>query len=212
MRSFGRLRPRFQGQMILVGCALFVAGAAAQGAPPSGDADKPIATAAQDSKTQKTGHAKKVFTNDDLDATAMALPPLRMDGADNGDDIVTAITKYKQTHTPEQTEAAVRVWYERYDEMLAAAIQENLDIKTLGEANQTNGYELCRQSGDYEKCEARRQAEFNGAQHDRMTVAKNGTLEVRIQHAFMKIRVKLQQQNLRYEWFKIRTTNWIDIY
>jgi len=45
-----------------------------------------------------------------------------------------------------------------------------------------------------------------------MTVAKNGTLEVRIQHAFMKIRVKLQQQNLRYEWFKIRTTNGIDIY
>lgn len=206
--------------VILLALAV-VAQAAAQSSPPpsaltlppqTSGTDKSVAAAVRDSKAQKTSHAKKVITDDDLDATTTALPRLRMEGADNGDDIVAAIAQYKQSHTPAQTEAAVRAWYERYDEMLAAAIQENLDLKTLSEANVTNGYELCQQSGDYEKCESRRQSELNGARHDQTTVARNASLEVRIQHAFMKVRGKLMQQNLRYDWFKIRTTNGIDLY
>jgi len=33
---------------------------------------------------------------------------------------------------------------------------------------------------------------------------------VRIQHSFSKVRNGLQMNNLRYDWFKIRTTNNID--
>lgn len=221
MLALRRLRPCFRWNVILFFALAVVAQAAAQSSPPpstltlppqTSGPDKSVAAAVRDAKGQKTSHAKKIITDDDLDATTTALPRLRMEGADNGDDIVTAITQFKQSHTPAQTEAAVRAWYERYDEMLAAAIQENLDLKTLSEANLSNGYELCQQSGDYEKCESRRQTELNGARHDQATVARNASLEVRIQHAFMKIRGKLMQQNLRYDWFKIRTTNGIDIY
>jgi hypothetical protein len=133
-----------------------------------------------------------------MDTTTTAVPRLRVEGAENCDDIAAAIGKYKLTHTPAQTEAAVRAWYDRYDEQLPAAIQENLDLKTLSEANTFNGYELCRQSDDNEKCESRSRAEFNGAQHDKGTIARNTNLEVRIQHAFINIRGKLMQQNLHY--------------
>jgi hypothetical protein len=133
-----------------------------------------------------------------------------MDGAENADDIVVAIAKYKATHTPGQTEEAVRLWYDRYDEELAAVIQRNLDIKTLREANVTNGYELCQQSQDYEHCENRRQAELGGARHDQTEIGSNNNLVVRIQHSLMKIRNGLGQNGLHYDWFKVRTSNNID--
>jgi hypothetical protein len=133
-----------------------------------------------------------------------------MDGAENADEVVAAITAYKTKHTPEEMEKAVRIWYERYDQMLAAAIQENLDLKTLRDENSSNGYELCQESQDYEHCQNRRMAEARGARHDQAEMAQNTNLMVRIQHSFSKVRNCLQMNNLHYDWFKIRTTNNID--
>jgi len=206
-------------QTVLLALILSIAAAqdSAPAAPPgpgqtSTGSEKSIAAAVRDSKAQKTSRAKKVFTEDDLGAATIALPRLTMDGADNSDEIIAAIGKYKETHTPEQTEAAVKAWYERYDEELAAAIQENLDVKTLRDENVSNGYELCRQGADYEKCENRRQLEASGLRHDQTTIASNSRLVTRIQHSFMKIRNGLQRCNLRYDWFKVRTTNGIDTF
>lgn len=178
----------------------------------STNSDGSIAAAAKESKTQKPAHAKKVFTDEDMEVTAGPLPHLRMEGAENGDEIVAVIAAYKASHTPEQTEQAVRIWYERYDEMLAAAIQENLDIQVLREANQSNGYYLCQESQDYQKCQSRQMAEMRGARNDQIRAATNTKLEVRIQHVFSKVRNGLTQNNLHYDWFKIRTTNGIDIF
>jgi len=170
----------------------------------------PLAAAARNAKVQKAAKAKKVFTDEDMEATAGPLPRLKMDGAENADDVVAAIAKYKTTHTPEQTEAAVHIWYDRYDDMLQAAIRENLDVQTLRAANVSNGYELCVQSQDYQQCQNRQMAEQRGARNDQLELAKNNNLTVRIQHSFMKVRNGLWMQNLRYDWFKIRTTNNID--
>ena len=175
---------------------------------PSSDAS--IAAAAKQAKNSRTGHAKKVFTDEDMEATAGPLPRLRMDGPENGDEIVAAITKYKATHTPAETERAIHIWFDRYDEVLAAAIQENKDMQVLRNANSSNGYELCQESGDYEKCRNRQMAEMRGARNDAVQATKNNELEVRIQHAFMKVRNGLSMNNIRYDWFKVRTTNGID--
>lgn len=169
-----------------------------------------LAAAARSAKVQKASKAKKVFTDEDMEATAGPLPRLKMEGAENADEVVAAIAKYKTTHTPEQTETAVHTWYDRYDEMLQAAIRENLDVRTLRAANVSNGYELCVQSQDYQQCQYRQMAEQRGARNDQLELAKNNNLTVRIQHSFMKVRNGLQTQGLRYDWFKIRTTNNID--
>ncbi len=175
---------------------------------PSSEAS--IAAAAKQAKNAKPAHAKKVFTDEDMEATAGPLPRLRMDGPENGDEIVTAITNYKATHTPAETERAIHIWFDRYDEILAAAIQENKDMQVLRNANSSNGYELCQESGDYEKCRNRQMAEMRGSRNDAVQAGKNNELEVRIQHAFMKVRNGLSMNNLRYDWFKVRTTNGID--
>src|SRR5579862_5261714 len=161
---------------------------AATGSQSSADTDSPLAAAARDAKSKKA-RSKKVFTDDDMETTAGPLPRLKMEGAENADEIVVAISKYKTTHTPEQTEQAVHIWYDRYDQLLAAAIQENQDN---------------------EQCRSRQMAEMRGAQSDQTQVTKNNSLEVRIQHSFMKVRNGLQANSLHYDWFKIRTTNNID--
>ena len=106
----------------------------------------------------------------------------------------------------------MQAWYERYDQDLAAAIQQNQPVTTLREENFSNGYELCRESGDYQACELRRRAEYIGQRHDQYTISKNVALEIRIQHVFMKVRGGIGRYNLRYDWFRIRTTNGIDTF
>ena len=186
-------------------------------APPadqtSSDTSNSLAGAARKAKAQNTTHAKKVFTDEDMELQAGPLPRLKMDGAENADDVTAAIAKYKLTHTPQQTEDVVRAWYDRYDSELAAAIQANLDTTSLRAANMNNGYELYQQNQDYEDyqhCLNRQRAEQRGAQHDRTEISSNTNVVIRIQHSFMKIRVGLTQNGLRYDWFKVRTSNNID--
>jgi hypothetical protein len=178
----------------------------------SSNSEGSVAAAARQSKTPKPTQAKRVFTDEDMEASAGPLPRLKMEGAENADEVVTAIGAYKASHTPEQTEKAVHIWYDRYDDMLAAAIQENLDIRVLRDANASNGYELCQESGNYEQCRNRQMAEQRGARNDQIQTAKNVQLEVRIQHAFGKVRNGLNRNGLQYDWFKTRTTNGIDVF
>jgi len=201
--------------------ALFVSASFAQQPPPvapaapeptSTGAEQPLGTVARNSKQQTSVRAKKVITEDDMDALANALPRLRMEGAENADEIIAAIGQYKASHTPEETEAVVQAWYERYDQDLAAAIQQNQVVNTLREENFSNGSELCRESGDYQSCEQKRRAEYVGVRHDQYTIRRNIALEVRIQHVFMKVRAGILRYNLRYDWFKVRTTNGIDTF
>jgi hypothetical protein len=169
-----------------------------------------LAAVVRNSKAQKTAHAKKVVTEENLEPSAGPLPKLKMDGAENADDVMAAIVAYKADHSAAETEDAVRRWYDKYDDELAAAIQANQDIKTLRDANVSNGYELCQQGRDYEKCAKRQRAEQGGARLDQSQIESNNQLMVRIQHSFMKIRNGLNQNGLQYEWFKVRTTNNID--
>jgi len=114
-----------------------------------------------------------------MDAVANILPRIRTEGAENSDEIIAAIGEYKASHTPDETEAAVQAWFERYDEDLAAAIQQNQTVSTLREENFSNGNELCREGGDYWMCEKRRRVEYIGQRHDQYTLGKNMALETR---------------------------------
>jgi len=173
------------------------------------NADDSVAAAARSSKNQKA-HAKKVFGDEDMEAWSGPLPRLKMEGTENSDEIIASIKTYRSKHTAEQTEQAVRIWYERYDEILVAAIQNNIETRVLRDANTSNGYELCMENRDYQQCNNRQMAEQRGARNDQIQIATNFNVESRIQRAFMRIRNALMMNNLRYDWFKVRTTNGVD--
>lgn len=203
----------------LILCILVVALAAAaqdtSGSCQAPDEKKPastddsVAAAARSSKNQKA-HAKRVFSDEDMEAWSGPLPRLKMEGTENSDEIIAAINTYRTKHTAEQTEQAVRIWYEQYDEILAAAIENNIETRVLRNANTSNGYELCMESRDYQQCNNWQMAEQRGARNDQIQMAKNFNIESRIQQAFMRVRNALMMSNLRYDWFKVRTTNGVD--
>lgn len=194
--------------VLIVWAALCLAQDQSAPAPsPSGTAS-PLAAAARDAKAQKTARAKKVFTDDDVEGNVGPLPRMKMEGPENGDDIVTAITKYKETHTAEETERAIHTWYDRYDEMLVATIQENKDMAALSSANTNNASELCQQSQDYQQCQSRQMADQRGMRTDQTQMMKNSTLMMRIQRVFMKVRGCLMMNELHYSWFRIQSNSY----
>ncbi len=221
MGAFWRSRRGLRWGLFLTFFALaIVAGAGGQTTPPSSlapppqtpSSDKPIAAAVRDSKTQKNLHAKKVFTDDDMDATSNPLPRLKMEGIDNTDQIIAEICNYRKTHTPEETEQVLHDWFDEYDSQLRAAIEDTQSRSTLMQENQRNGYELCQQGGDYEKCAKRQMSEAVGVRNDQATIARNSAVIHRLQQAFMKIRNSQFPFTQHYTWFRIRTTNNIDTY
>jgi len=168
------------------------------------DSGSSIAAAARKAKEQKKEKARKVYTDEDMEAASGPLPRLKMDGADNADDVVAAIVKYKATHTPQQTEEAVHAWFDRYDQMLAAAMKESMDINTLRNVNTSNGYDLCAESAEPQECRSRQTVNMMGMRSDSNEIIKNTNLEARIRSTLVKVLAGLLQNNLHYDWFKIR--------
>src|SRR5436309_1317042 len=120
MQPFWPFRASMLRNVFLIFFALAIVSATAgQSTPPSSlaappqtpSSDKPIAAAVRDSKNQKNSHAKKVFTDEDMDAITSPLPRLKMNGIDNTDQIIAEIGNYRKTHTAEETEQVVHDWY-----------------------------------------------------------------------------------------------------
>jgi hypothetical protein len=201
----------------LLGAALFLAVLALAGSSyaqqPASSSDqqpgKSVAEIAKEAKQNKTTHAKKVLTEDDLDHKG-PLPRIDMDGTDNSEEIIQAIGEYHKQHTPEETEQAIHDWYDAYDSMLAAAIRDNSEIQERREATSYAGNRMCYgnyNQTNYKKCQEEQQAEMWGRRDDGFSLRNNGMLSGRIQQEFMRIRAGICRYNLRYTWFKIRNGN-----
>jgi len=182
---------------------------------PQLDSGDSLAAAAAQAKAQK-GRAKKVVTDENIEAGIGPLPRLKENEAENGEEVIAAIAAYKANHTADDTEQVVRRWYEEYDEELKDAINANLEIRNTRAANLKNGYDLCqdpqqyRDYEDYQRCQERWMAENRGARNDQVAIARNSQWIVRLQHSMTNIRNGLFMMGLRYDWFKVRTTNGID--
>ena len=170
---------------------------------------KSLAEIAREAKQNKTAHAKKVLTDDDLDQHG-PFPRIEMDGTDNSEEIVQSIGDYNKKHKPEETEQALHDWYDEYDQMLAAAIRDNTQIQERREATSYAGNRMCYGNynpANYKKCQEEQQAEMWGRRDDTFSIRDNGVVTSRIQQEFMKVRNGICRFNLRYTWFKIRNGN-----
>ena len=200
--------------LLAVACGLVGGlGAIAQNAPascpptPSAvDQNASVAAAARTSK-RPAAHAKKIIDDDDLALHQSPIPRLNLDGVDNIPEIVVAIKKYKESHTPQQTEQTVHDWFDETNDVLIAAIRETSSLRDLRESNVNNSNDLCQDSGDWEQCQKLRVADARGARRDQNRIRNDGFVAGRIQQAFMKIRSDMTMMGLRYEWFKIENAN-----
>ncbi len=155
-----------------------------------------------------TTKSRKVITDENLNFDHGPLPDMNIDGVDNSDDIVKAISKFKQEHSAEETEQVVRGWYDRYDMMFQKAFDENNAIKSRAQDRVAHPPSLIyRDDESYRRIdEIRRDQVLSDLQNQRK-VQKNGLLEARIQQTFQKVRTGIGAFGLHYDWLKIRFGN-----
>jgi hypothetical protein len=89
-----------------------------------------VAEAARKAREKKSPHAKKIVTDDDDTGvrTKVAFPELKTEGAANSDEIVAKVQEFKATHTPQETEAAVRAWFEQHSGKITQLLQDITNI------------------------------------------------------------------------------------
>jgi hypothetical protein len=204
----------FTGARLAVVMALFAPAFSQQETCPcpvrdSQNQGRSLADVAKEAKKNKAAHAKKAVTDEDIESKKGPLPRLNIDDSDNSDEIIQAIGDFKAKHSEQQVEQAIHNWYDEYDEMLATAIRENIQMRDQRESTAYHSYEMCQQGVSYDKCQQQRQTEIRGARHDGFVMRDNGMVTGRIQQAFMKIRAGLSRNNLHYDWFKVRNGNGI---
>lgn len=153
--------------------------------------------------------AKVVVDDDNLHSQRGPIPGMSLEGVDNSDEIIHAIREFKKSHTPAETEEAVRLWYDEFDSLMADTLDDNNRLikrkedRALTEA--TGAY--YGPDGDYNKAMQRRNSAILEDRSDFRRERKNGFMIARIQQTFMKVRNDLQMIGLRYDWFKIRNGN-----
>lgn len=172
----------------------------------SSDNQKSLGEIAKESRKKAASHAP-VLTEEDIKKQAGPLPKIELEDKDNADEILQAIADYKAKHTPEQTEQALRTWYDYHDNMLVTALTQNRETAQRRQFTTNSGYWICQDSPSYQNCSTRQMQEMRGQQEDQADMYDNSKVISRVQQTFIRVRNGLYAYNLHYAWFKIRNGN-----
>lgn len=89
-----------------------------------------LAEAARKAREKKGARAKKVITDDEDGGIKKktVFPELKTEGNNNRDEVVAKIKEFKSTHTPAETETAVREWFDQHTGKITQLIQDITNI------------------------------------------------------------------------------------
>jgi len=174
--------------------------------PSEEQSGKSLADLAKEAKKNKAASAaKKVVTDDDIVSQHGPLPSIKFDDDDNSEEIVEAVTNYRRTHKPEETEQAIHDWFNDYDSILRATIKSQTQTMSVQQSMNNYAYRMCQDSSNYSQCIARSRGVYanvpNGFPSD------SAATIMRIQEVFRRVRDSLMRDNVKYKWFKVRTSN-----
>jgi len=169
---------------------------------------KSLGDVARESKKEKKEQAKIVLSDDTQQLRKPVIPDVFNGGIDNVDEILKAINDYRSTHNLQETEAAVRLWYEKHDALLANAIEANRRIEQR-ERDRQLGYQVSdeqpRSQAEYQELQ---RVELISRRDDLRHKQENGLLSARIQQAFTRVRPQMKSKYaMNIDWFKIRCGN-----
>ncbi len=165
-----------------------------------------VARSLQDTKAAPT---KRVFSNDDMEASDEPLPRLNLNISqpDNSAAIVAAIVTYHQTHTPKQTEETVHAWFDLYDRTLADAVLGFNEHQSARQTNAKSMHEPCPTGEFQADCEKERQAAVHNLMQSDPVLSQDNRTMGRIQNGLRNVRDGLRMRDIRYPWFTIRSSD-----
>jgi hypothetical protein len=166
------------------------------------DQSASLGDAARALKSESKAPAKASFSNDTEQLREPLIPDVAALGKNNLDDILQAVDTYRSAHKPQETEAAVRDWYNQQLALRRNAFAENKRIAQRQEVISANPTDA-RPNNHDEYVNLRRTEE--SAQRDQQRqITLNERLIVRIQQNFEAIRPELQKRyGMNVNWFII---------
>jgi hypothetical protein len=172
---------------------------------PTDDAQPSLAEIARQNREQKKPKSKTVITDETIAASKGPIPEIRVDGTDNSKEIIEDIGRFKAKHTIQETESAVRDWYESEDSQLAYEISN---------ANIQNGSSWARYYGSQDKppttakqSNERALTQARAYEVDRRSAALSGEIRAHLQTRLSAVRTGILRFGLSYDWFKVRCGN-----
>lgn len=186
----------------------FILWAASFAIAQNGEQPKSLGDLARESKTEKKDQARLIKSDDLPENGKPVIPDVFSGGIDNSDEILKALDDYKNSHNAQETEAVLRIWYEKHDALMANAIEENKRIEQR-ERDRQLGYVLTdvQPRSQQEYAEAQRAALIS-RRDDLKRKQDNGLLTARIQQTFQKVRSQVRSKyGMKVEWFKVRCGN-----
>jgi len=159
-------------------------------------------------KETKEAQAKIVLSDENRQLQKPQIPDVFSAGIDNFDEILKAIDDYRSTHSLQETENLLHIWYDKHDAMLANAIEENRRIEQR-ERDRQMGYSAAdvhpRTQEEYQEMQ---RVELISRHEDLKRKQENGLLSARIQQAFTRIRPLMKSKyGMNVDWMKIRCGN-----
>ncbi len=168
---------------------------------------KSLGEVARESR-KKNVHATKVIDNDNVNEgkEKPAIPEIAATGKYNIEEIVEAIRTYREKHSPEETESLVRAWYNKYDAMLAKAIDETNGYRDRQKYGYPTGVVDRPPVGEKQYSEWRT-TQVQTAVTNQQDMERAGLLSARLQQTIGGVRTGIAKFGLRYDWMKIRFGN-----
>lgn len=170
---------------------------------PQGGPKKSLAELAAEANGKKVSSPKVYLADDSIEKNKPAIPDISSGATENSAEIIQAIADYRTTHTRNETEDVVHAWFDKHDEILGKAIDENrhIDERQAGGQYVDPSRYNTRNPREYR---AEYEADMRNAREDYQTKRQNALFGSRIQQTFSKVRTALRSQGMNFDWFKIR--------
>jgi hypothetical protein len=172
---------------------------------PTENSQPSLAEVARQNREQKKLKSRIVVTDETIAASKGPIPEIRVDATDNSKEIIEAIGRFKASHTVQETESAVRNWYESEDSQLAYEVERG---------NERDGSSWSRYYGSQDRppstaaqSNERQLTQARAYEVDRRSAARSTEIRAHLQTRLGAVRTGISRFGLNYEWFKIRCGN-----
>ena len=160
--------------------------------------------AARELKTENKAPAKAKFSNDTEQRRKPLIPDVAAIGQNNLNDILQGIDSYRNAHTLQETEAAVRDWYNQQVALRRNAIEENRQIARRHEVRESVPTDVRPNNRD--EYVNLRHNEESARRDEQRQIKLNERLVGRIQQDFVTIRSELQKRyRMNVDWLTAMT-------
>ena len=171
---------------------------------PAANPQPSLADFARQNREQKRVKAKTVVTNDTINTSKAPIPEIRTDSTDNSGDIVASISRFKDSHTAQETEAAVKEWFDGEDSQLAYEYSSTGQRTTPSWARYGSTDPA---PTTYQQYNERMLAQARADELNQQSVQQSAERRENLKNRLLRVRSGIRGFGLAYEWFKVRCGN-----